>query len=86
MLKKVIGRMAEQDITVSVTAEALERLADAGFDPVYGARPLRRAIQAQVEDLLAEGMLSGQVSAGKEAIIGVSEGKIVLLSEENSKK
>ena len=86
MLKKVIGRMAEQDITVSVTDEALERLADAGFDPVYGARPLRRAIQAQVEDLLAEGMLSGQVSAGKEAIIGVSEGKIVLLSEENSKK
>lgn len=86
MLEKVVGRMAEQDITVSVTDEAVERLADAGFDPVYGARPLRRAIQAQVEDLLAEGMLSGQVSVGGDAVIGVSDGKIVLLSEENSKK
>ena len=86
MLEKVVGRMAEQDITVSVTDEAVERLADAGFDPVYGARPLRRAIQAQVEDLLAEGLLSGQVSVGGDAVIGVSDGKIVLLSEENSKK
>ena len=78
-----MGRMAEHGIAVRVTDEALDHLADAGFDPVYGARPLRRAIQAQVEDLLAEGMLSGQVLAGKEAVIGVTDGKIALISEEN---
>lgn len=86
MLQKVIARMAERDVLVSVRDEAVELLADAGFDPVYGARPLRRAIQAQVEDLLAEGMLSGQVSADKEAVIGVADGKIAILSEENSEK
>ena len=83
MLERVVGRMAEHGIAVRVTDEALDHLADAGFDPVYGARPLRRAIQAQVEDLLAEGMLSGQVLAGKEAVIGVTDGKIALISEEN---
>ncbi|MBQ1935894.1 MAG: ATP-dependent Clp protease ATP-binding subunit, partial [Clostridia bacterium] len=78
MLERVTARMQEHGITVRVTDQALDLLAEAGFDPVYGARPLRRAIQSKVEDLLAEGMLSGKVSADSEAVVGVTDGKIVL--------
>ncbi len=83
MLERVTARMVDHGIALRVTDEALDHLAEAGFDPVYGARPLRRAIQSQVEDLLAEGMLSGKVLTDADAVIGVQDGKIALVSEEN---
>jgi len=60
----VQSRLAEQGITVSFEDSVSARMADAGFDPVYGARPLRRAIQTQIEDLLSEQLLEGKVKPG----------------------
>ena len=58
------GRLAQQDIGLAVTTAALDRLGEAGFDPVYGARPLRRAIQNLLETPLAEALLKGRYRAG----------------------
>ena len=58
--------------------EALEALAGAGFDPDYGARPLRRAIRAQVEDPAAEALLSGALSPGDTARLTAREGVVLL--------
>lgn len=62
-------RLAEQEIGLAVTPEALDLLGDAGFDPVYGARPIKRAIQQLMENSLAEEILSGKFGAGD--LIGV---------------
>ncbi len=64
MLNTLSKRVAGLDITLSFDDSAVEHIADAGFDPVYGARPLRRAIQSQIEDKLSEEMLEGRVTAG----------------------
>ncbi len=57
-------RLAERDIGLEISTEALDRLGEAGFDPVYGARPLKRAIQTQVENPLAQALLSGRFAPG----------------------
>ena len=57
-------RLAERDIGLEVSGAAFDRLGEAGFDPVYGARPLKRAIQHQVENPLAQALLSGQFGSG----------------------
>ncbi|MCZ3394482.1 ATP-dependent Clp protease ATP-binding subunit ClpC, partial [Enterococcus faecium] len=59
MAKDVIQRMSEQGINAKFTPSAIDVVAEAGFDPEYGARPLRRALQTKVEDQLSELMLSG---------------------------
>ncbi len=64
MLESLKRRMADLDMTVQVTQEAVKAIAAQGFDPVYGARPLRRAIQSKIEDPLAEKILEGAVKAG----------------------
>ena len=58
--------------------EALEALASQGFDPDYGARPLRRAIRTEVEDMAAEQLLSGALQAGDEALVDVKDDKLCL--------
>ncbi|MEL7297527.1 MAG: ATP-dependent chaperone ClpB [Pseudomonadota bacterium] len=58
------ARLAERDLTLSISDAAMDRLADAGFDPVYGARPLKRAIQTQIENPLAEKILAGDFLPG----------------------
>lgn len=55
-------------ITVEFDETATEKIADAGFDPVYGARPLRRAIQSQIEDKLSEEILEGKINAGEACV------------------
>jgi len=67
-------RLAERDIGLEISAEALDRLGEAGFDPVYGARPLKRAIQTQVENPLAQALLSGQFGPGDTIRIDVDAG------------
>ncbi|HET9680352.1 MAG TPA: AAA family ATPase, partial [Gammaproteobacteria bacterium] len=57
-------RLAENDIQLQVTEEALDRLGKAGYDPVYGARPLKRAIQSQLENPLAQKLLAGEFGPG----------------------
>ncbi len=76
MLSTVKERMKAMDIDLNCTDEALDMLSDAGFDPVYGARPLRRAIQSAVEDLAAERILDGSIKAGDTVTVVVRDGKV----------
>ena len=66
-------RLAERDMRIQLSTEARDRLADAGFDPVYGARPLKRAIQQQVENPLAQAILEGKFKPGDVIKIGVAD-------------
>ena len=63
MLNNLKERLAALDIDITFTDEAVAAIAKAGFDPVYGARPLRRAIQSKIEDELSELMLEGKVDS-----------------------
>lgn len=76
MIAKLAKRMEAQDMRLQLTDEARELLADVGFDPVLGARPLRRAIQREIEDALSERILFGELQSGQVVTVGVSgEGK-----------
>ncbi len=66
MLKVLAGRLEGMEIHISFTDAAIQAIAKDGFDPVYGARPLRRAVQSKVEDALAEQMLEGKFKAGSQ--------------------
>ena len=81
MLQVTGRRMAEQGITLDVDDDALTELARDGFDPQYGARPLRRSIQNLVEDAVAEQMLEGKLKAGGTAHVRLRDGKVVIESE-----
>jgi ATP-dependent Clp protease ATP-binding subunit ClpC len=78
MAKDVVQRMSEQGINAKFTPSAIDVVAEAGFDPEYGARPLRRALQTKVEDQLSELMLSGEVKVGDDITIGARNQKINL--------
>ncbi len=71
--------MEASDFGMEVSDEALELLAEAGFDPVYGARPLKRAIQNEIENPLAQKILSGELKPGKTVRIDVKEGRFIFL-------
>ena len=76
MIAKLAKRMEAQDMRLQLTDEARELLADVGFDPVLGARPLRRAIQRKIEDALSERILFGELQPGQVVTVGVTgEGK-----------
>ncbi len=70
-------RLAEREITINVNDSALDLLGNAGFDPVYGARPLKRAIQMQLENPLAEKILAGEVVTGGTVNVNAEAGKLV---------
>ncbi len=72
-------RMAASDLCMEVSDEALELLANAGFDPVYGARPLKRAIQNEIENPLAQKILSGELTPGKSIKIDAKNGRFTFL-------
>ncbi|NLT94082.1 MAG: ATP-dependent Clp protease ATP-binding subunit [Clostridia bacterium] len=78
MLKEIEGRLKENDIKLEVKEEAKDILVKEGFDPVYGARPLRRAIQKLIEDPLADEMLKGTYKAGMTVVVDVENDQIVL--------
>ena len=78
MLDVTAGRMAQQGITLEAEDDAVAELAKDGFDPQYGARPLRRAIQNQVEDAVAEQMLEGTLKSGDTAHVRLKDGKVVI--------
>ena len=81
MLSTVKARMEAMEISLTATDEALDLLAETGFDPVYGARPLRRAIQSTVEDTAAERILDGSISRGDKVSVVVKDGKIDIVKE-----
>ena len=78
MLQAVAVRMQDMEITMTWTENARKRLANAGFDPVYGARPLRRVVQTQVEDLVAEAFLKGKITRGEKVALDEYDGKLTL--------
>ena len=80
MLHQVASRMDEMELTMDWTPAARAHLVKAGFDPIYGARPLRRAIQSEVEDLVAEDFLRGNVQRGQHVTLDEEDGKLVLRS------
>lgn len=79
LLKEVFARLTEREITLQVTDKFKERLIEEGFNPSYGARPLRRAIMRLLEDVLAEEILSKRLQEGDSAIVDIGEdGKVVI--------
>ena len=86
MLEITGKRMAQQDITLLADDDAVTALAKDGFDPQYGARPLRRAIQNEVEDAVAELMLEGKLQGGDTARICLRDGKVAIEKEASPAK
>ena len=80
MLAIITERLAEKEIKLEVTDAAKDLLGEQGYDEVFGARPLRRAIQDMVEDKLSEGLLSGKFRSGDTAVVDLEEGEIVVHS------
>lgn len=79
MLGQIEKRCKDQmQLEVSVTEDAITKLSEVGFDAKYGARPLRRAIQTNVEDKLAESILAGNVKAGSSVIVELNENEIIV--------
>lgn len=76
MLHSLAKRLERLNIYLEFTEEAKDYLAQKGFNPEYGARPLRRAIQKEVEDQLSEEMLKGKVSTGDHIVVGAKEGQL----------
>ena len=75
-LERLKKRLHERNISLRLTEKAIEFLAEVGYDPVYGARPLKRAIQKELETELARAILSGEIQEGQEVTANVSAGKI----------
>ena len=84
MLKEVFGRMSEKGIHLSVTEAFKERLVEEGYNPSYGARPLRRAVMRLLEDSLAEEFLSGRISEGDSAVVDVNDDKQVVILKQGA--
>ncbi len=86
MLKEVFSRLNDKGIKLEVTDAFKERLVEEGYNPSYGARPLRRAVMRLLEDSLAEEVLSGRIKDGDKALVDVDENKKVTvnISSENS--
>ncbi|WP_188456355.1 ATP-dependent protease ATP-binding subunit ClpC [Virgibacillus oceani] len=81
MVQQLQRRLREQDIDFSLTDKALEKIASEGFDPEYGARPLRRSIQKNVEDLLSEELLKETIAKGQKVKIGLNnKGEFIVLA------
>lgn len=74
MLRELSDRVQKMDIAVSFSDEAVKAISDEGYDPVYGARPLRRAITSKIEDPLSEKILEGSVKAGEQIVCTYKDG------------
>ena len=82
----LIKQLAEQEIDLRITSTALDIIAEKGYNPEYGARPLRRAIQTNIEDLLSDEIISGAVKAGDSITIGGSKGELTLRHRQSKSK
>jgi len=80
MLSEVASNLIEKGIDFDVTDEAKDWLAERGYDPQFGARPLRRVIQDSVEDSLSDSILAGSLNPGDTAVIDVDDGEIIVKS------
>ena len=76
MLDLLSSRLKERDVKLIFSDEAVEQIAEAGYDPVYGARPLKRYIVRQVETKLARAIIAGKVQDGTDIKVGVKDGEL----------
>lgn len=86
LLAEVFKRLTEQEISLGVTEKFKERLVEEGYNPSYGARPLRRAIMRLLEDVLAEEILSGRLKAGDAAQVDIDEENKVVIMPQDSQR
>ncbi|WP_025028132.1 ATP-dependent protease ATP-binding subunit ClpC [Caldalkalibacillus mannanilyticus] len=86
MAKELEKRLKEQEIEITLTDAALRHIAKEGFDPQYGARPLRRALQRQVEDRLSEELLLGNIKKGDSVVIDEVDGELKVTKKESIKQ
>ena len=86
MMKEVEARVLEHGLVMQVTDAAREYLAERGFDPKMGARPLRRLIQDEIEDQLSEKLLRGEFDAGETVELDAEDGSIVVRVAKKKKK
>ncbi|KYG33962.1 ATP-dependent protease ATP-binding subunit ClpC [Alkalihalobacillus trypoxylicola] len=84
MAEQLKTRLSEQGIELELTEKALDKITDIGYDPEYGARPLRRALQKQVEDRLSEELLKGTITKGQRALIDVKDDELYVVSKEDA--
>jgi ATP-dependent Clp protease ATP-binding subunit ClpB len=80
-LKHLEERLEKMEMSLDITDEALQKIAEAGFDPVYGARPLKRAIQQQIENPLSKEILSGRFGPKDTIRVSVRGGQLVFGEE-----
>ncbi|PGS52843.1 ATP-dependent protease ATP-binding subunit ClpC [Bacillus sp. AFS041924] len=80
MVNSLTKRLKEQEIELELSDAAIDKISDEGFDAEYGARPLRRAIQKQVEDRLSEELLKGNVEKGRKVILDVEDNEYIIRS------
>lgn len=83
-IQKVSDRLRENNITLKATEAAIRLLAEEGYDPEMGARPLRRVLQNRIEDRLSDALLAGEFNEGDVIVVDVVDGEIVLRKEESS--
>ena len=84
MLQKLKRLVADNGIQLEITDATKQYLAEKGYDPQYGARPLRRVIQSEVEDAISEAMLDQEISEGKTAMVDLKEDKIIVKSKDEA--
>ena len=81
LLERLRGRLRDKQITLSLTPEAEDLLMDHGFDPIYGARPMKRVIQSEIETLAARELIRGTVKAGEKLLIDARDGVFTASAE-----
>ena len=85
MSNGLTNRLKEQNIELELTPAALEKIVEEGYDPQYGARPLRRALQKHVEDRLSEELLRGNVLTGQVVVFDYVDGDFLVRPKEEIK-
>jgi len=75
-LSDLEGRLAEQGLSIRVSGAVKEKLADDGYDPIYGARPLKREVEIQVENVLAQKLIAGEFVKGDTVRVDIEDGRI----------
>jgi len=77
-IQQIVERLAEREITLEVTEQALSAIAEIGFDPIFGARPLKRALQQRLENPLANAILSGTFNSGETIVADWIDAELIL--------
>ncbi|MBP6684632.1 MAG: ATP-dependent Clp protease ATP-binding subunit [Leucobacter sp.] len=85
-VKQLKDRLLDRDMYIEVSPEARERLSEIGYDPTLGARPLRRAIQREIEDRLSEQILGAELLAGDTVMVDLEDGKFTFVTKRDTEK